>query len=280
MSGEQSSRRRWAGRLLLLLVALPGVGVCVLAAVEQVRVQLWKLDLRDPDPAVRMQALLRIARERDRRAAAEVFAVLAREQDRAALEVAGYAVMRMRDLQGVARLRERAETGPDDAVSARLMIYAARLSRRDCRLTDWLSNTAASAGPWRRVGAALGLLELGQPRGGEMLIELARQAEPAIRALALGEFRRTAEPMAQAVGRRIDWPDAREASADDPRWAGLRAFWQRHATVPLLNDVLTRLHGRDEKWHQLDRLVHSRNKLAPWLAPEAPPAADPPAPPS
>ena len=51
------------------------------------------------------------------------------------MEHAGYAAMRLGDERGIALLQSRADDGPDDLVRARLMFFAARLSRRfDLRL--------------------------------------------------------------------------------------------------------------------------------------------------
>ena len=98
---------------------------------------------------------------------------------------------------------------------------------------------------------------------GELVIKYARQADPAGRRFAIEEFKRIAEPLAEAIGSPIEvWPCSDRQPSCAEQWSELGRFWRAYATVDLLNDVLTRLHYRDRKWYELGRLAHARDKLA------------------
>jgi hypothetical protein len=253
-----------------------------------VRVWWLRADLESPDPAVQTRALYEVAARHEARAGEAVLAVLAEAEDRGVVDAARAAALRTGDWRGVAVLRRRADDGPDDSVRAKLIATAARLSNRDVRLSEWLDAGAASTEPWRRVGSAWGLLEIGRPRGGALLIDMMPELPAEAGRLAWTELRRIAEPMTQAVGWPIEWPagegrlrvhpktlktDRLEAcptrvpgrTLSEAGWASLREFWSRHATVQLLGDVLTRLEQRDPKWHQVDRLLRARDRIATWF---------------
>ena len=76
---------------------------------------------------------------------------------------------------------------------------------------------------------------------------------------------RTQRPAQGCAGWPIDWPAKQDRPGDDARWANLQAFWDRHATSTLLNDVLTRLERRDPNWSEVNRLLHARDGLARWI---------------
>jgi hypothetical protein len=71
--------------------------------------------------------------------------------------------------------------------------------------------------------------------------------------------------MAQAVGQPFDWVAADPLPIDDRSIGELTAFWQRHATVGLLNDVLQRSQNRDPDWVEMGRLIHARDRVARYL---------------
>lgn len=262
MNAEQPIRRRWRKRVALVAVAVPGLIVAAAAIGDQVRV--WRLlaDLESSDAEVQTRALYEAATCHEARAADAVLDILAEAKDRNVVEAARCAALRTGDPGGVAVLQRRGEEGPDDIVRAKLIATAARLSNRDVRLLEWLETGAASTEPWRRVGSAWGLLELGRPRGGRLLIDMMPELPTEARQFAWVELRRIAEPMTQAVGWPIQWPVG-EGRFDDEEWASLREFWSGHATIQLLGDVLTRLEQRDPKWYQVDRLLRARDRIAP-----------------
>jgi len=258
------SGRKWVARVILTVVALAGLAVVVAVVADRAILVYCRMNLRSQDPARRRRGLEHISFYHEARAMPELLSVLATEQDRGLLELAGRATMRTGDPSGVATLRRRADEGPDDAVHANLIYCAARLSDRDLRLLDWLAAGAQSAEPWRRAGSAAGLLELGQPVGGLLLIECAGDTDPAIRGFALEQLRRTAGPVTEAIGQPITWPGQTTQPSDETLLAHAQTVWQRCVTVQLLNDVLNRLRYRDPDWYELGRLAHARERFA-WL---------------
>jgi len=219
---------------------------------------------RSTDAKTRIAALSKIALEREARATDVVAKALQNEKDRSVLEWAGYAAMRIRNAHNLELLQRRANEGPDDAVRVKLIIFTAQLSERDIRLKDWLETGAYSAKPWQQVGSAAGLLALGQPEGGRLLIDLASQGDHPGRELAFDELRRTVAPMAEAVGQPITWPKPGH-QPDEHFWMNLRQFWQRWGTDRLLNDVLSQRYAKSAEWYELGRLLHARDKVARWF---------------
>jgi hypothetical protein len=218
--------------------------------------------VRGDDREARLRALDEIALENEDRASNVVFELLIRASDRETIEAAGLATQRMFDRDGVPLLQDRADEGPDDIVRARLIHWAARLNDRQEDLTGWLKEGLRSDEPWRRAGSAVGLLQSGRPEGGEWILTNGPVVDPKVRAFAMKEFTRIARPMAEAVGQCLPWEKAEQGELAPAEWTELRAFWERYGTERLLNDVLNRLERRDEKWHQVNRLIHARNKLA------------------
>ena len=265
MTAQPTQKRPWPTRIALVLLILAGLGVAATAVVDQVRLRLDLAACRNPDPNVRLQAFSRFSRERDARSRQAVAEALDRETDRAVVEAAGSTAMRIGDTTLLDALQRRASQGPDDLVRAKLILYAARLSRRDARLVPWLEAGAHAAGePWRQVGSAAGLLHVGEPRGGPALMAIARQADQPVREFAMSELRGLIGPMTETVGWPLHWPAA-GAEPDAAFWSSLEAFWGQKGNARLLNDVLTRRYDRDARLYELNRLIYARNRLAKWF---------------
>ena len=200
------TRRR---RRVLYLLAFAFTAVGTLAAVAgvtaRIRLARYPHQLESTNLSERRKAVAQISRDRERRAVPALIAMLEKEQDRDTVGMAGNALLRTRDPQGVDVLRRRAETGPDDIVRADLMLAAARLSNRDTRLLEWFQEGASSGESWRALGSSLGMLELGRPEGGLAALNLLRSAKPALRAWGLNVLARTANPVCQAIGQPMPW---------------------------------------------------------------------------
>ena len=263
MSECKVPRCRWLRRVAVLAVLI-GVPIAGMGIATRARAQAWIKAADSPDRGRRLRALQNIGREREAAATEVVRRILGREPDREILEAAGYAAFRVLDLEALSLLRQRADSGPDDYARAKLIIYTCRLSRRDWRLLDWLLAGAHSAEPWRHAGGCIGLLELGRPEGGVLLLQDVKTLPADVQALALSEFRRLAEPLFQAVGQPVAWP-ANEA-IPPAAWDALAAAWTRCATPELLADVLERVEGADAQWHEVNRLLHARKRVAKWLS--------------
>jgi hypothetical protein len=257
--------RHWPTRIALVLLILVGLGVAADVVADQVRLRRELAACRNPNPNVRLKALERFAQERDARAGQAIAEALDRQTERAVLEMVGYAAMRIGDTALLEALQRVASQGPDDPIRAKLILYTARLSRRDARLIPWLeAGLSATQEPWRQAGSATGLLQVGEPRGGPALIAIARQADQPVRVFAMNELRGLVEPMTETVGWPIHWPAA-NAEPDAAFWASLEAFWAQHGTARLLNDVLTRRYDRATRLYELNRLLHARDKVAKWF---------------
>lgn len=267
MSAQRTGRYRWWFRLAAAIVVLAGLTVSALAVADQVRLRKDRAAIAGTDADARMAALQRVCDERDVRAADAVLKLVADAQDRETLDLAAFVAVRLRLASAVDLIRTRADEGPDDDVTARLITYAARVADRDRRLIPWLEAGISTGQPWRRAGSAAGLLDLGQISGGPVLMELTRGETGPTRDFAREELKRFCSLMMEAVGYPLDWPEDWPATVNPPAefWARLDRFWENVATSRLLNDVLTQRYSFDPDWYELRRLLHVRNKVAPWF---------------
>lgn len=250
----------WWG--LAACVVLPGVVLAAITIADHARTYAVSRSFAGLSPEQRAERFYRVGRERDWRLAGLVRQSLHTATDRDELQAAGYAALRLEDLDFLPLLRRRAEEGPDDPVRAMLITYAARLSNRDTRLCEWLEPGAHSDQPWLRVGCAAGLMQLGRIEAGPMLLAAARDPNRDVAGFALRELAWTTRPMAQAIGRPFATLEADPIPADAALLASLDAFWKEHVTVTLLNDVLRRLTVRDPDWVEMGRLIHARDRVA------------------
>ena len=244
---------------------IPGLVVAGAAIGDRVRVSRLADGFARLSPDERAERLHQIGYRREYRLLNLVRQAVDQAEHRGELQAAGYAAMRLGDTDSVPRLLARAQAGPDDAVRADLFLYAVKLSARDARLVDPLSRDAAGSEPWCRAGASAGLLQIGRTEGGTQLLQLVREAPPEIRAYAMREFCGVAGPMAQTVGHPFDWVASDPIPINDRSIGELTAFWERYATVGLLNDVLQRLQSRDPDWVEMGRLIHARDRVARYL---------------
>lgn len=262
-ASEQTEARKPRPTLRPVGIVLAVIGLLGTATLLADQATLaWRcMGVRSSDAQRRESAIQAVADEREARAFEAVLDAFRRETNRTLLEKAGYALMRMGDRRGIEPLRRRADEGPDDWIRAKLIIYTARLADRDFRLIPWLKEGVRSPEPWRRVGSAIGLLELGRAEVGRTLAEWLPTLTPELRQFALKEFRkRIGEPMIQAAGVSLDWEGLEDAPAEDPRWTQLENFWQARASARLLNDVLTRQDQIDPDRHLMKRLLHARER--------------------
>lgn len=252
-------------RLIGVLAVLVGISLAVAAAASPAQSAVASSRLRSSDPKTRKRGLTYVRDERAARCADDVMALLQRETDSNLAELAAYALLRTREVRGVAVLQQQADARPDSDLKARMIYYAARLSNGDYRLLDWLQRGAASGEPWRATGSCIGLLQLGRVEGGASLLTLRERLPEPARNYALEEFHRVVGPMSQAVGQPIDWPAQVTPEARQKLWAQIAEFWPRFATTPLLADALMRLERTDVDWHEVDRVMHARERVSQWL---------------
>lgn len=244
---------------------VPGVVMAGLAVADHARAYAAHRKFADMPSARRVELLYHIGAERDWRLADLVRRMLEDSTHREELQAAGYAAMRLTDLDLLPLVRKRADEAPDDYTRAMLITHAARLSNRDTRLVDWLEPLARSDQPWQRAGAAAGLLYLGRVEAGPLLLAAARGSDPDIAGFAVRELAWATGPMAQAVGRPIAGLDAETPPADADSLNRIEQFWRDHATITLLNDVLRRLTVRDPEWAEMNRLINARDRVAKFM---------------
>ncbi len=158
--------RRRAPRALVVLLILVGLGISAFVINDQVHLRRLLSACRHPDVAVRVKALSHFADHRDARVSSVLAEVLVEESDPAALDMAGCTAMRIEDTALLDTLKRRASEAPDNGTRAKLIMYTARLSRRDVRLIPWLeAGVGADQEPWRQFGSAAGLLYVGDYSG-------------------------------------------------------------------------------------------------------------------
>lgn len=258
-------RQRWFRYVVVAVVVLAAGGVAAGVLIDRARMRTELAAIRDPDPKVRHKALYNARRTSHQPVIDAIIEALRTDEDREVLRMAGYAAMYLRDPRGLELMLKHVESGPDDLARADFLAYIARYPGAGDSCRAVFDNALASTEPWRRVGAAAGLLELGDVRGGPVLIEIGRQAEPALSRYAVDYLERIAGPMAEAVGQRIDWPTPERPAIDEAWWDRMSEFWAGFATERLLNDVLDRRYRRDGKWKEIDRLLNARDRVALWL---------------
>jgi hypothetical protein len=255
---KHKRRRRW----LLLLLAGPGLGIVAVALFGQLRLVYLKQQLRAEQRETRLDAIKALADEGAPQAAGALREALAKAKDRQLIGWAGYAVMRSQDARGVDVLLEQAKQSKDDQVRAKLIINTARLARvgEYDDLRSWMRQGVESDQPWRRVGSAIGIMLVGEPEGGNFLIDIIiTNGSEKTRQIASKWLRRVTIPMSEAVGRPIEkWPDL---NADREDWSQIQIFWGQYVDSELLRDILERLEERDPQWYELNRLLHARQHV-------------------
>lgn len=255
------SLKRW---MVLGVVLLVLVGI-VAPAVQWQRQSYLQRRAKARDSAVRAAAFERIARQRYRPGLVSVLRALSQEDNREVLERAGYAAARIEASDAVPLLQQRVESGPDDTVRAALATYVARASGCDKALADWFRAGVDSDEPWRRVGSAAGLLELGLAEGGERLMAIMQEDDSSVRAFAYGKLLLVARPLTEAMGQPLHWPGSANAFMDSSDWPKLQRLWREHVSTALVTDTLSRPHRTDERWHQIGRLLRGQQHLGYWL---------------
>lgn len=262
MSESERTMKRilWWGIAACAIV--PGVVLAGMAIADHARAYSAYQRFDQLPLEQRVEQLHQIGYRRDWRLAGLVLRMLDKPLTREDLGAAGYAAMRLGDLELLPILQARADEAPDDPTRAAMITYAARLSDSDARLSDWLSRGVASSEPWRQVGSAAGLMHIGRVEAGGLLIAAARSNDAEIAGYAMRELAWAAAPMASAIGRPIAWLDSETLPTDSASIDQLEQFWREHVTTKLLNDVLARLTLRDRDWVEMGRLIHARDRVA------------------
>jgi HEAT repeat protein len=254
-----------SGVVLLILIFI------VPAVTESIRSARMLSNATHSSAAIRAAAFGRIGRRRYQPGLSAVMHALSNEQNREVLERAGYAAARLEAAETVPLLQQRVASGPDDSVRAALITCVARASGRDEALADWFRDGMMLDEPWRRVGSAAALLELGEAAGGEALIGIMKGEDPRLRAFAYGKLRGVAQPMAEALGQPLSWPAGADEFVQSPDWPRFEKLWKQSITSSTIMDVWNRPDRTDDRWHEIGRVLRGREHVGYWLGLSAKP---------
>ncbi len=247
-----------------LLIALPGLVVVCLSIGLHARGLIWTARLSSTNADVRRETLDKVSAERERAAGDAVLRLVQAETDPDVVRSAGNALFRIGEPQDALVLLERSGKLVEGEARARFLQYAARLSDRDLRLLGEFHRLTTSADPWHRVGAGVAMLELAEPEGGRVLLASCASEDAGVRDFALQELKRFASPMFQTVGLAVPWPEP-DTPDFTARLAVIGSIWATHGQERLLRDVLNRLERVEPEWHEVNRLLHARARVARWL---------------
>ncbi len=259
--GSERRKKHWKTILLGIVLIAALAGGAMYWNVQREQNALLAL-LDDSDPTVRAEAYRDARYFTSEKAVTRMLDGFTREEDPYVLSKAGYALMITSDPRGLPLLIERADEGPDRELRAQLSVYIARHKAGDDTRLQWFREGLHSEEPWRKLGAAAGLLYMGQGDGGARLIELGREATPEQLPFILGQLHKVVKPMTESVGILPAWPDRDAIEVDARFWDDLARFWSNHGRTSLLDDVLVRLFESDPDWIQLNRLIHAREYAA------------------
>jgi len=252
--------------IALVVVLLGGVATAAWVKWEAYREEALLLErLNVADPEARAEAFYHARHVKRPESVQRLIDAFRKEQHPEVLGKAGYAVMYTQDPRGLPLLMERVDEGPDREARAEFMVYIARYEVNEDGRTKWLTERLESEASWLRLGAAAGLMYLGRAEGGAKLIALGADAPEAQRRFAVAQLQKVVRPMTETVAYPIAWPDDDGPLPDTDFWEALSRFWNRHGQERLLEDVLFRLFGEDENWHELKRLLHAREYAERWL---------------
>ena len=115
------------------------------------------------------------------------------------------------------------------------------------------------------MGSGIALLELGDVRGAEILLEFAASGEPEVRAFAADSLRRFSEPVTEMVGEYLDLSTPPGAGFSDVQLSALTEFWSGRDRSRELNDSLTWDREKNPSRRAVQRLLHARDKAARWV---------------
>lgn len=257
--------KRILGWSLAVCFAGPALGVLAVVTVDHFQTRKTCGQFASFSRADQLRWLQRASRKRDQRYADVAKQVIQSSNDRALLEAAGILAVRVGATDLIPMIQKRVDEGPDDVQRAQLIISAARLSNRDTRLYDWLMQGVQGDEPWRRAGSAVGLLHIGRPESGPLLVRIVREGPAATRAFAMHNLAWIAIPLGQAIGHPMTWLEAKPPPTDAVSLDQISLFWKDHVTINLFNDVLRRMSNNDPGWAEMNRLIHARDKVARWL---------------
>jgi len=259
---QERRDRRYKSWLAVAGIGLAVVGAAAWAGPALVRRHLVA-QLGSTERGVRLRALQELTARRERAAVDAVIHVLGHDPDPDVREAAGYCLYKLGDARGIEPLRQAVEQVPDGPIRAKMITYWAKL--QGPAATKTLAEWCRSGQPWRAIGAAMGLLELGEPAAAETLFRFAAQGPAGQRQFVAERLRRIAVPMMEMIGEYIDLTTPDRTGLSARQLEALRAWWRKRATRKLLNDLLAWRRAKAGKWREIERLLHARDEACQLL---------------
>jgi len=246
------------------VVALGVVVFVVLAGAGGILVYQWQhvrglvAGLGDAAAGVRAKSCYRLGSHPG--ASQAVVDLLREEQDPEVCEAACYALQKMGATQAVAVFPGVISRLEDTPPLAKIIGYYARLGGE--AVAEEIERLSRCGQTYREIGGGVGLLELDDVRGAEVLLGYAAAEDVFVREYAVHLLRRFGEPMMEMVGQPVDLSTPEGKGFSDGQLAALRAWWSQRDRTRELGDFNAWSRRDDPAWHQLKRLKHAREKAS------------------
>jgi hypothetical protein len=245
--------------LILIAVGIT-VGVWIDRRMEMRR---WMNGLSSSEPFVRAKSCYRVGSRPSPAAVDAVCELLRTEQDPDVCEAACYALRKMEASNKLGLIRETIARLPDCPPLSKIIGYYVFLGGQ--QVLDDVSEFANSSRTYMELGAGLGLLELDDVSGAEILLRYAAAQDPSVRAYAAYLLRRYSEPMMEMVGQPEDLATPEGQGFSESQLAAVKAWWSQRDRTRELRDYNDWTRRDDPQWHQLKRLKHARERATRFL---------------
>jgi hypothetical protein len=114
----------------------------------------------------------------------------------------------------------------------------------------------ASDDPWMALGAAKGLLRLGDLGAGKQVFSVAGGRDRGLYLDARKELQSLAAPLAGMIGQKVGIADVRPAEWSAGQLSQFQAWWRTHVTPRLLRDYLAWRNDKPDQWQKANLLLH------------------------
>jgi hypothetical protein len=246
--------------VLVLIAVGIAVGVWIDRRMEMRR---WMNGLSSTEAPIRAKSCYRIGSRPSPAVVDAVCELLRTEQDPDVCEAACYALQKMEARDRLGLIRKTIARLPDRPPLSKIIGYYVLLGGNP--VLDDVREFANSGRTYRELGAGLGLLEIDDVSGAEILLRYAAAQDPSVREYAAYLLRRYSEPMMEMVGQPKDLatPDGRGFS--DAQLAAVKRWWSERDRTRELRDYNEWTRRDDPQWHQLKRLKHARERASRFL---------------
>ncbi|UCG33696.1 MAG: HEAT repeat domain-containing protein [Phycisphaerales bacterium] len=255
-----SSPHAIAVYVLILIAAGIAVGVWIDRRMEMRR---WMNGLNSSEAPVRAKSCYRIGSRPTPAVVDAVCELLRSEQDPDVCEAACYALQKMEATDRLGLIGETIARLPDCPPLSKIIGYYVFLGGQ--QVLDDLREFANSGRTFTELGAGLGLLELDDVSGAEILLRYAAAQDPSVREYAAYLLRRYSEPMMEMVGQPEDLATPDGQGFSESQLAVVNTWWSERDRTRELRDYNDWTRRDDPQWHQLKRLKHARERASRFL---------------